>query len=123
MATRAPIRALRLPADHPLQLVLGLTIWSLWFVVVYAAVSLACASGHPPVRGALNLVLGALSLSAAALLGAAGWRCRQAACRLGTDPGRRVQRFVAGSAAVLHAVAAFATVFVALPLAAWPPCL
>lgn len=64
------------------QLVLGLTLWSIWFVAIYSAMSVACAV-MPAAPGAawptaLSLALLALSAATALLLAAAAWRCWRA---------------------------------------------
>ncbi|MBL0419331.1 hypothetical protein JI739_03120 [Ramlibacter sp. AW1] len=115
---------MRLPRfDHPLHLVAGQTIWLAWFGAVYGGMSVACAAwpqaaGAGPVN-AINLALLAFSLLTAALL---GWATRAAwgtAARVG---GGR-ERFVARAAAFLYGASALATLLVAAPLLALPPCL
>ncbi|MFY0990384.1 hypothetical protein [Halomonas sp. C05BenzN] len=113
---------LRLAAGHPLQLVLGLTIWSLWFVTVYGGLSVACAVAPPaPAQGAMTGLNGGLGLLTLATLGLllwlAGW-CLGAARR---SSGRG--RFMAALAAGLHLFSAAGVAFVGLPLVTLPPCL
>ncbi len=113
-------------ACHPLQLVLGLSVWALWFVVAYGALSVACAFMPPAVeRGAVNWLNGALLLltllTTAGLLWA-GWWCWRAA-QAAALAGHARSRFVAAVSAGLHAGAAASTVFVGLPLFVLPPCL
>ncbi len=105
---------------HPLQLALGLTVWSMWFVIAYGAVSLAC--DVPAHRGearlpGVTLTLFAFTLATAAGLAAAAWWCWRGAH--GRDPNAN---FVARTAAWLHGVAAVSTVFVGLPLLLVPAC-
>lgn len=116
----------RLAADHPMQLVLGLSAWAVWFVVVYGGLSVACAVAPPAARlgafNAVNGVLGLITLATTALLGYAAWRCGRAARHLpgGEDSPRR--RFIAAAGAALHVIAAVSTAFVGLPLLVLPPC-
>jgi len=116
----------RLAADHPWQLVLGLSVWAVWFVVVYGGLSVACAVAPPaPERGSLTAVnagLGLLTLATTLLLAWAAWACARAARRPPDSPDAVRRRFIARTAAVLHAVAAVSTVFVGLPLLALSPC-
>ncbi len=110
---------------HPLQLVLGLIVWSLWFVLLYGGLSVACQLAAPdPARGATTWInvlgLGLALLITAALLVAA-WRCRRASRARGADP--VPGRFVATVAAAVYALAAFATLGIALPALVLPPCL
>ncbi|HSX87688.1 MAG TPA: hypothetical protein VLG17_06770 [Pseudomonas sp.] len=109
---------------HPLHIVLGLLIWSLWFVAIYGGLSVACAVAPPtPQQGPWNWLNALLGLSAVAtliLLGAlARWSWR-AGLRMHRQPR---ECFVARLAASTHAVAALATLFIALPILRLPPCL
>ncbi len=109
---------------HPLHIVLGLLIWSLWFVAIYGGLSVACAVAPPaPQQGPWNWLNALLGLSAVAtliLLGAlARWSWR-AGLRMHRQPR---ECFVARLAAGTHAVAALATLFIALPILRLPPCL
>lgn len=113
---------------HPVHLALGLTVWSLWFVVVYGGVSLACAGpgaeaggfGLPGVRVVLLAFTG---LTALALGLAARW-CWRGARHLASTPGPLMgdARFVAHMSAWLYALAAGSAVFVGLPLLVVPAC-
>ena len=113
---------LGLPLSHPLHLAIGLTLWSLWFVVVYGGLSVACAVAPPaPEQGPLNLInlaLGLFTLATVALLAALAWRSWQAA---GGASGRGCH--VARVAAWLYAFSAVGTLYVGVPLIAVPPCL
>lgn len=108
---------------HPMQLLLGLTIWSLWFVALYGGLSIACAVAPPfPGQGALtalNLWLGLFTL---ATLGALLWLARFCLSAVRREP-VRAARFIAAVAAGLHLFAAGGVAFVGLPLVALPPCL
>jgi hypothetical protein len=134
----------KLPAHHPWQLVLGLVVWSAWFVAVYAGLSVACAVAPPtPQRGAftwVNASLLALTLVTALGLAGAARACARAARRIpsmtvvaaaalasappedAVAPDGVPRRFIAGTASVLYAVSAASTVFVGLPLLALWPC-
>lgn len=110
-----------LQPTHPAHLVIGLALWSVWFVAVYGGLSVACRIDAPPAQyGALNWInygIGALTLATLALLGAlalACWRAR-------TDTTRRA-RFIATSSAGLYVVAWVATLAVGLPAVLLPPC-
>jgi hypothetical protein len=116
-----PLRRWLAPS-HPLQLLLGLTLWSLWFVAIYAGLSVACELAPPaPGQGALTAInagLGLLALATLALLGWLAWR--------GLAAGRESvgrARFIALVGAGLHLFSAVGVAFVGLPLVALPPCL
>jgi hypothetical protein len=115
----------RVPAYHPLQLVIGLSVWAAWLVVVYGGASMACEFAPPSAgRGAWNVVNGGLlvfTLFTLALLLRLAWHCRNA-LRDGSVLRDDTQRFIAALGATLHATAAVATAFVALPLLVLPPC-
>lgn len=105
---------------HPLQLVGGLTIWSLWFVLMYAGLSVSCASAPPPVVADaftwINGLLLVMTLVTLAILLAAAWRCWRVSGQTGNP------LFVARVAAALYLVAAVATVAVGMPIWVLPPC-
>ncbi|MBE0487461.1 MAG: hypothetical protein IBX53_00150 [Halomonas sp.] len=116
-----PLRRWLAPS-HPVQLLLGLTLWSLWFVLLYAGLSVACELAPPsPGQGALtgiNAWLAVLTLAILALLGWLAWR--------GLAVGRASvgrPRFIALVGAGLHLYSAAGVAFVGLPLVALPPCL
>ncbi|MGE4405393.1 hypothetical protein [Pseudomonas sp.] len=110
---------------HPVQIPLGLIIWSLWFVAIYGGQAVVCAVAPPdPRHGAwnwLNGSLGLLSLCVAALL---LWLA-QYFWRLSRPPHELDERqlFVTRLTASVHLVAAVATLFVGAPLLRIPPCL
>lgn len=110
-----------LPWTHPLHLLAGLTLWSLWFVALYGGLSVACAVAPPaPQQGALtllNLALALLTLVTVGLLAWLGWRAWQVAGDA-SGGGRDVARLSAG----LYAFSAVATCYVGLPVIALPPC-
>lgn len=117
----------RFPPTHPLHLVLGLTLWSAWFVAIYGGMSVACVYVEPAAeRGPLNLLNLILLLSAVALtallLAAArrGWR---SARELRNQPDApRQHHFMALVGAAMYLWSAPATLAVALPLLVVPAC-
>ncbi len=106
---------------HPLQLALGLIIWSVWFVLVYSVLSIGCAFAIPEhtVRSLnwLNLLLLLLTLITTAILVLLGLWCWRAK----TPPGDK--QFIAHVAAGLYWVAAVSTLAIGLPVLVLPPCL
>ncbi len=110
---------------HPMQIPLGLVIWSLWFVLMYGGQAVVCTLAPPaPEQGVwnwLNAGLGLLTLAALGLLlGLAVhfWRLSRRAQQLNER-----QLFVTKIAAGVHLIAALATLFVGIPLLQIPPCL
>jgi hypothetical protein len=112
-----------LAPTHPMQLALGLVIWSAYFVAIYAGMSVGCAVAPPgEVHGPwtwINGVLLVLTVVTAGLLlywSRACWRTR---ARAEVDQHRR---FLALMGAAVHLIAAGAVVAVGAPLLVLPPC-
>lgn len=117
-----------LSTSHPAQLVIGLTVWCLWFVVIYGGQAVACKLAAPDpalgVTNPINLTLGLFTLLTA--LGLA-WGARTCWQSTGSSPigtGQKTQqaRFIPRIAAGLYALSAIATLIVVWPLLALPPC-
>ena len=110
--------------SHPLQLVLGLVVWSAWFVLLYGGLSVGCALAPPaPEAGTanwLNALLLLATLATTVLLTLWARSCWRAAGR-SKDNGAQT-RFITRIAAGVHLVAAAATLAVGLPTLALPPC-
>lgn len=112
-----------IPPGHPLQLALGLIVWSLWFLGVYAGLSVACAVAPPDIsRGAITWINGVLlapTLAVAALLLYWGGQCWRAS---GASEGNPRKRFIARVGAGVHLAGAVAALAIGLPLLRLPPC-
>ena len=108
---------------HPAQIVLGLSIWALCFVLLYGALSVACVVAPPDVTAGifnwLNASLLLLTLATTALLLWLAWRCWASARALSDTR----EHFVPRIAAACHLAAAGATLMLGLPVIALPPCL
>lgn len=109
---------------HPAHSALSLTLWCLWFVALYASLSVTCAlTPPPPESGPLNwLNAGLLILTFITTAIMLWWACRSwRASRehQGTTQSRLITRVGAGA----HLFSAGATLFVGLPVIALPPCL
>jgi hypothetical protein len=106
-----------------MHLVLGLLVWSLWFVALYGGLSVACSVAPPPVAdGAvtwINAVLLLITLPTIALLSWAALRCWQATPPAETTAERR---FIGRQAAALYALAAALTFAIGAPVLLLPPC-
>ncbi|MCE9683855.1 hypothetical protein [Halomonas alkalisoli] len=108
---------------HPIQLVGGLTIWSIWFVTIYGGLSVAC-SVAPPDPGreiwtGINLAVGLATLGTAALLLWLSWAGVVAARRAAV--GR--ERYFAHVSAGIYLFSAGGTLFIGYPVVFLPPCL
>lgn len=112
-------------ATHPVQLVLGLIVFSVWFVAMYGGMSLACELAPPPLRQGhftwVNAALGVLTLATTAVLIFWTWLCWHQAP--GPKDADRTGRFIARVSAGVHAISALSTLAVGLPVLALPPCI
>ncbi|WNL37759.1 hypothetical protein RN346_10590 [Halomonas sp. PAMB 3232] len=112
----------RLHLGHPAHLIVGLTLWSIWFVAVYGGLSVACAVAPPaPDQGSLtglNLGLGLVSVATTVLLFWLAW----AGWKVGRELTGR-PRFNALVSAGLYFFSAFGVVFTGMPIIGVPPCL
>ncbi len=110
---------------HPVQISLGLVVWSIWFVAIYAGLAVACEVAAPSegVRGplALNVGFGLFTLATAGLLALSAAACLRALRREPERPPRA--RFVARVGAAVHLIALAATLFIGVPLLGLPPCM
>lgn len=101
---------------HPASLVLGPVVWSVWFVVLYAVLSLACRQGWLVNGGdqpaAINLMLAVTGLLVAVLL----FWAAVAAWRAGAS-------FIPRTSAMVSACSAVASLLLALPGLIMAPCL
>lgn len=106
---------------HPMQLVLGLTVWAVWFVIWYTVLSLACEFVLEDGTSVnwLNGVLIVISLPFVALLWCWARRCWRAASAPGVSG---PSRFIAQVSAGVHGVAGFAVAFMMIPGLVLPPC-
>ena len=110
-------------ATHPVHLVLGLVIWSVWFVALYGGLSVGCAVAPPDAaQGPLNWINGVLlvlTLACTALLVYWSLYCWRGRASAGSD---RPRGFIARVGAAVHLVSAAAVLFIGLPVVALPPC-
>lgn len=111
-----------LALTHPLQLALGLIVWSGWFVALYGGLSVGCALAPPAAdlgaRTWLNGLLAALTAITFAWLLWQMRRCWRAA-GAGSPSGRR---FIPALGAGVYAAAAVSTLAIGIPTLGLPPC-
>lgn len=108
--------------SHPLHLVIGLTLWCFYFVVVYGGMSVACAVAAPNaeagpwtwVNGVVLLVTVVFTLPLLLI----AWKLWVQ--RHDSEPKRR---FIVRLSAALYVIAGLATLAVGLPAMLYPPCL
>ncbi|MCE8033466.1 hypothetical protein EKK97_05465 [Billgrantia tianxiuensis] len=114
-------RLLRL--THPVHLVSGVTIWGIWFVAIYAGLSVACSVAPPdPERDMLtgiNIGVGLATLFTVLLLLGLTW----ASVAAGRKAEPRRERFFAYASAGIFLFSAGGTLFVGYPIIFLPPCL
>lgn len=111
--------------DHPAQLVLGFSIWGIWFIGMYAGLSVVCQLAPPAQQAGadngLNYLLWGLTvfvITVLLIMSRRGWRY----CRNATDSSR-TQRFIANVSTILYFMAALATLAGGLPVLVLPPCI
>lgn len=107
---------------HPIHLILGFTLWAVYFVVVYGGMSVGCevsdVSNHQGPFTWVNGFVLLVTLGFTLVLLWLGWLCHRQ-----TPDKPNQARFLMRSSAVLYLLAALATLFVGLPGAIYPPCL
>ncbi|KKO49191.1 hypothetical protein VT06_08075 [Arsukibacterium sp. MJ3] len=124
---------------HPAQLVIGFTIWSIWFIAMYAGLSVACQLAPPAEQqGALTWLNGALfglTLLVVTLLlwlaRRSGRYCISLAAQANDNQGNSklnanakggVRRFIGFGSTMLYLIAAAATLAGGLPMLVFTPC-
>lgn len=117
-------------ADHPLQLVAGFIIWSIWFIALYGGFSVGCTFMPPLSTNSFNwlnaslLVFTLVIVALLILLARHCWCNAPVASDIDTTANSRpAGRFIARLAACLYLFAAVATLAVGLPLWVLPPCI
>ncbi len=108
---------------HPLHLVLGLMVWSLWFAALYGGLSVGCALAPPDAElgartwlNGLLLALTVITLVWLLLRMGLSWRASR-----GSPAGSR-ERFVTTLSTALYLMAAVSTLVIGLPILGLPPC-
>jgi hypothetical protein len=106
----------KLPAEHPLHLVIGLTIWSAFFIAAYGGLSVYCSAATETdvggLKNPLNLGLLALTAGTSVVLGIlANWCWRSA------------KKFPGKVSAGVYIAAVIATIGVGMPIIFLPPCI
>ncbi|TVP88118.1 MAG: hypothetical protein EA348_11490 [Pseudomonadaceae bacterium] len=117
---RAVLLALWRP-EHPVHALTGLLLWCLWFVLLYAGLSLGCvwlpeAQALSSPWNTINLGLGLLTLVFVLFYALLVWRSWRALQR------QPEAHFMLWLGLLVHLLSAAATLFVALPVLYLPPC-
>lgn len=103
-------------ADHPAHLVLGLVIWSVWFVAIYAGLSVYCS------RAADTSAAGIFNMLNMGLLIFTGITCIKLTL-LAIWCWRRGQGLIGTVSTYLYAASILATLAIAGPIFFLPPCI
>jgi len=105
---------------HPFQLVLGLIIWSAWFVLIYAVLSVGCSFSPPTnITSPMNWINGllvVLTIITTLLLTFFSRRCWRARAIAGNSG------FTARVAACVYLIGAVSTLAIGIPVLVLPPC-
>lgn len=111
---------------HPAQLVIGFALWSIWFVAMYAGLSVVCQLAPPAEQqGALtwlNAGLFGLTLLVVILLLLLAWRSARFCMLQRSQAASGVSLFIGYISAVLYLLAAIATLAGGLPVLVYSPC-
>ena len=112
---------------HPAQHAIGLMIWSIWFIAMYAGLSVVCQLTPPAKQQSadswLNIGLAAFSVVVILLLLALAWRSgRYCAAQHQRNHSNAVNRFVGYVSTILYLAAAVATLAGGLPVLVFAPC-
>ena len=112
----------RLHLNHPIHFIIGVTLWSGWFVTVYGGHAVACEVIPPdPEQGVftlINALLLVVSLVAIGLLATLTWGCWRLIPR---QQGRL--RFNTMLSTGLYLFSTLGVVFAAMPIIGIAPCL
>lgn len=124
---------------HPLQLAWGLLIWSVYFIVMYGGLSVACSTAPPQADEGpftwVNFALLLLTLLTSALLLYQAHRCRRISRQspsapasevdlrdAGSDQLENFREFIATMAIGVNFFAGVVTLLVGAPVAMLAPC-
>jgi len=117
---------MRLSPTHPANLVLGLTIWAVWFVVLYGGLSIGCAAAPPDSAKLASTWINGAVLVFALMVGSyllwCALRCWKASPPKVKREEGRLSRFLSNVATGLYLVAAFASLSLGIPGLILPPC-
>jgi hypothetical protein len=123
---------------HPLQIVLGLIVWALYFIVVYALTSIACEHfAPPPAAGAVNWLNGGLlALTVVVVIGLLsqawrGWQAHSGTRKKSTTQppdnhqvhAASTSHFINYIGIAVHIIAAVATLYTGAPALVLTPCI
>lgn len=111
----------------PVHLVLGLVIWSIWFLFLYAGVSLACEFAPPAaVEGArtwINILMLVLAILVAGALLYASYRCSRTGLESAQGISSSTRTFIRKIALAVYLVSAAGAFALVLPAIVLPPCI
>ncbi|MCL7945528.1 hypothetical protein [Marinobacter sp. ATCH36] len=111
---------------HPLNLVLGLIIWALWFVLLYGGLSVGCAFAPPGAEAGawtwINAVSLALALFVSGYLLVCAYGCWKASPPSHAVEVEPIKTFTSKTSAAVYLVSALASLALGLPGILLPPC-
>ncbi|MEX2474169.1 hypothetical protein [Marinobacter sp.] len=110
----------------PIHLVLGLVIWSGWFVLLYGGLSVACEFAPPDTsQGArtwVNFLMIALAILLTGVLLYVSYRCSQWGLGSVPDPPGSPRAFIRKMALSVYLISAAGAFALAIPVMVLPPC-
>lgn len=114
---------MKLAPHHAAHLIIGLTVWSAWFVVLYGGLSVACELTPPePNSGPFNWLNPLLGLSTLVVVGALLWMAHRL-WRADAAHGQPIRNYVRVVSVFLYLISAFSTLPLAVPVLFLPPCI
>ena len=110
----------------PIHLVLGLLIWSAWFVFLYAGLSLTCEFAPPAVaegaRTWVNLLMPVLAILVTGALLNVSYRCSRAELESAAGISSSTRAFIRKISLSVYLVSAAAAFALVIPGLVLPPC-
>ncbi|MDO6442839.1 hypothetical protein [Marinobacter sp. 2_MG-2023] len=111
---------------HPINLVLGLIIWALWFVLLYGGLSIGCAFAPPDAGDGAWTWINAASLVVALMvtgyLLTCAYACWKASSPSSAAKAQPLNTFISKTSAAVYLVSAVASLMLVLPGVRLPPC-
>lgn len=112
---------------HAINLVLGLIIWAVWFVLLYGGLSVGCAFAPPDAEAGawtwINAVSLVLAIIVSGYLLVCAYTCWKAASLPHAAEVEPYQVFISKTSAAVYLISAVASLILVLPGVRLPPCI
>ena len=115
---------MKIPFTNPVHLIMGMMIWALWLVLIYAGLSLGCIAAPEPESLSpfswLNIALLIFTVNVSAFLLWMALRCWRYEP---PESNEKQSLFILRVSAGIYLASAIATLVAGLPILVLPPCL